>query len=230
MGYVIQGREVTMPVEVRDASVAAATFLVPAGPVRRLVSPTGLEVATVPGGRAVCSLAVIDYKDNDLGDYNEVAVVFMVRPHDDAGGKGMAPYIHRLPVDQEFTCEAGRGIWGFPKWVASIDVRDEGRARSMVLTDEGRHVLTLSIRGGGLPLPSRELPLQAYSFRDGVLRRTPWMTRNSGVRGRVGGVTVVLGDGHPMADELRSVGLPRRAVMSSTVGRMQATFGEAEVC
>jgi len=222
-----------MPVEVRDASVAAATFLVPAGPVQRLIADTGLEVASVLGGRAMCSLAAIDYKDNDLGDYNELAVAFMVRPHDHAGQNGrsrMAPYIHRLPVDQSFTCEAGRSIWGFPKWVTSIEIRDEVGVCSTVLIEEGRHVLTFSVRRSfGVPFPSRELPLQAYSFADGVVRRTPWLTRSSGVRGRPGGAVVVLGDGHPMADELRSIGLPRRAVMASTVARMQATFGEAEV-
>ena len=217
-----------MPVVVRDAEVAAATFLVPAGPVQELIAETGLRVARVLGGRALCSLAVIDYKDNDLGDYNEVAVAFLVRPHD--GGKGMAPYIHRLPVDQEFTCEAGRSIWGFPKWVTRIDVVDEARTRSVVLSDDGRHVLTLAVRRSPVPLPSRDLDMQAYSFRDGVLRRTPWSTRNQGVAGRPGGATLVLGEGHPMAEELRRIGLPRRALMSSTVARMEATFGEAEVC
>ena len=33
----------------------------------------------------------------------------------------LSTYIHRLPVDQSFTCAAGRGIWGFPKTVERID-------------------------------------------------------------------------------------------------------------
>jgi hypothetical protein len=228
MGHIIQGREVQMPVEVRDASVAAATFIVPAAAVERLVAPTGLTVARVLGGRALCSLAFIDYKDNDLGDYNEVAVAFLVRPHDRSGG--MAPYIHRLPVDQSFTCEAGQTIWGFPKWVTSMSVADEGGARSIVLGDDGRHVLTLAVRRSPIPLPSRDLVMHAYSFRDGVLRRTRWTTRNAGVHGRPGGATLVLGSGHPMADELRSIGFPRRALMTSTVAHMAATFDDAEIC
>jgi hypothetical protein len=45
---------------------------------------------------------------------------------------------------------------------------------------------------------------------------------------RLGGATVRLGD-HPMADDLRSLGLPRRALMTTSVGLMSATFGEPEV-
>ena len=45
-----------------------------------------------------------------------------------------------------------------------------------------------------------------------------------GVAGRPGGATLVLGD-HPMADELRSLGLPKRALFSSSAARMPATFG-----
>jgi hypothetical protein len=33
-----------------------------------------------------------------------------------------------------------------------------------------------------------------------------------------------------MAVELRSLGLPRRPIMSMSVGRLGATFGAAEIC
>ena len=80
--------------------------------------------------------------------------------------------------------------------------------------------------GGRLRLPSQAPP--SYSFADGVLRRTLWTTSSEGRAGRVGGASLVLGD-HPMADELRSLGLPRRALFSSSAARMQASFGGAEI-
>ena len=102
------------------------------------MDPTGLEVTGPVPRRALMALAVCRYDDTDLDPYHEVAVSFVVRPHDAprlasgaqrtreffAGAVGA--YIHRLPVDQEFTCAAGRDIWGFPKWVTSIDI-DEPR-------------------------------------------------------------------------------------------------------
>ena len=80
--------------------------------------------------------------------------------------------------------------------------------------------------GGPVRLPSQAPP--SYSFRDGVLRRTAWEMSAEGVAGRPGGATLVLGD-HPMADELRSLGLPKRALFTSSAARMRASFGAAEV-
>ncbi|MDQ1374601.1 MAG: hypothetical protein QOJ09_1939 [Actinomycetota bacterium] len=214
-----------LPVEVRDARVAAATFLVAASAAQRLVAPTGLTVRRLPGGRAVCSLAFIDYRDNDLGQYHEVAVALLVRPHD--GSKGVGAYIHQLPVDGAFTCAAGRTIWGFPKFIAEAPITERAGGREVVLSEGGRHALTLSVRRRPLPMPGREATANAYSFLDGVLRCTPWTVRPTGVRGGPGGASLVLGN-HAMADELRSLGLPKRAVFSSTIERMGASFGPAE--
>jgi hypothetical protein len=48
--YTIQGHEVTIPVEVRDASAHMASFLVPAAAAQDLIAYSGLEVAEpLPG-------------------------------------------------------------------------------------------------------------------------------------------------------------------------------------
>ncbi len=80
----------------------------------------------------------------------------------------------------------------------------------------------------GLPAPMRSTALDAFSFRDGVLRRTVWELRGSGSRMRPGGARVELGGGE-IADELRSLGLPRRALMSGCIGDVQMTFQAAAV-
>ena len=68
--------------------------------------------------------------------------------------------------------------------------------------------------------------MPTYTFLDGTLRVTKW--RASGAaRGRPGGAVLRLG-GHQIADELRSLGLPKRALATSAVARFQASFGPAE--
>ena len=242
----VLGRTVTLPVQVRRAAQWGVQYLVPAGAAQRLVDPTGLEVAVPVPGRALLALAVCRYDDTDLDAYHEVAVSVVVRRHDadrsagsrqryrEFAGGDIGAYIHRLPVDQEFTCAAGRDVWGFPKWITTIDIDEpgpggavRGSGTTVRLVDDGAHVLTLTMASGGpFRLPAQSPP--SYSYRDGVLRRTEWTTTSDGVSGRFGGATLVLGD-HPMADELRSLGLPRRAVFTSSAARMQATFGPAEV-
>ena len=239
------GRTISLPVEVRRAGQWGVQYLVPATAAQRIVEPTGLEVTGPVPGMALMALAVCRYDDTDLDPYHEVAVSFVVRPHDAPHGPSAAQrareflsgaigaYIHRLPVDQEFSCTAGRDIWGFPKWVTSITIDEPGRVpvragtgTTVRLVDDGVHVLTLTIAAGGrIHLPSHAPP--SYSFRDGILRRTEWTISAEGTAGRPGGATLVLGD-HPMADELRALGLPRRALFSSSVARMRATFGGAE--
>ena len=87
--FVIQGREVRLPVVVRDACSGAATYVVAADAARRLI-PDALELAQPWPGRALCSIAAIQYRDNDLGDYNEVSIAFFVRERGSARG---LPYV-----------------------------------------------------------------------------------------------------------------------------------------
>jgi hypothetical protein len=229
----VAGQEVHLPVEVRSATMIGAQYLVDADAARRLVDPTGLRVVR-RAGRTVCSVTAVQYADNDLGPYNEIAMALEVLPHDAGPGyrpsvQRMTTYIHRLPVNAAFTCAAGRDIWGFPKWIADISYLTRSATTEAVLLDEGRLVLALTVGRGGVPLPAQTSEMSCYSWRDGVLRRTPWTTTNRLAIARPGGAGLALGVGHPMAEELRSLGLPRRALFSITVGLLQASFGAAEV-
>ena len=231
--YTIQGHEITIPVEVRDASAHMASFLVPAAPAQDLIASSGLAVAEPIPGRAVCSIAFMRYLDSDLGPYHEVAVAFLVRH------KGMEPasaftksaevvrgflgaFIHQLPVNQELTLEAGRGIWGFPKFLADIDIDLTGPVKRCSLRHDGDFVLSMALRRG-LRMPARGSSVDAYSSGDGVLRRTAWSMEPTGVRGRPGAAELVLGD-HPIAKELRTLGLPKRAMFSTTMDHVRMRF------
>lgn len=235
--FVIQGREVRLPVVVRDAASGAATYAVSTAAARRLIPGTALEPVEIWPGRALCSLAVIDYRDNDLGDYNEVSIAFFVRERGGARGlpyagtvadflRGrVATYIRHLPVDQSFTCDAGRTIWGFPKTVQRIDFSSgEGRARCALHMD-GQHVLTLSVpRGGGRRLP--DSVMTTYSFIDGAAHKTAFSSGGEGVGFHLGGAELSLGT-HPIADELRSLGLPKRALMTMWMEHLHGSFDAA---
>lgn len=237
----IQGEKVTLPVRIRDAAVASAMFAVPAAAAQAVIAYSGLEIAEPRRGRAICSLACVRYADGDLGPYHEFAVAFLVRPPGAPppsgplgrlrGLAGVGAFIHWLPVNQPFTLEAGRTIWGFPKELADIPLDLSGRVRRCAVRFGGRTAIELAVRPGApLPNGAGAPRLDAYSCMDGVTRRTPWEVRPSGVRMRLGGAAVRLGD-HPVAEELRGLGLDRaRALSTATVGRLAMTFeGAAEV-
>jgi hypothetical protein len=230
--FAVEGREVALPVVVRDATTVSASFLVPAAAARRVMREPRLALAEPIPGRAVCVLAAIEYRDNDLGRYNEVAVAFLVRRDGsglplvgtaiDAVRGRLGAFIHWLPVTTAFSCAAGRDVWGFPKIVADITFADAGGWRECHLGADGLHVLTLAVRRGGRRV-FPEARLDAWAARDGVLRRTPFVSAGDGLGVRVGGARLVLGP-HPMAEELRALGLPRRAFMSTSIEHLRARF------
>ncbi|MFC5180146.1 acetoacetate decarboxylase family protein [Actinomadura harenae] len=222
--HLIQGDRVTLPVRIRDAAVASAMFPVPAAAAQAVIAYSGLEVARPLAGRAVCSLAFVRYTDGDLGPYHEFAVTFLVRGTDRVGA-----FVHWLPVNQAFTLEAGRTIWGFPKEMADIRMDLATRTKRCLVRVDGRTAIEMHVRPG-LPVPSgRGAPsVDAYTCMNGVTRRTPWTVAPSGVRMRLGGgASLRLGD-HPVAHELRALGLEHaRALSAATVDRLRMTFQEA---
>ncbi len=232
--YVVAGRTVTLPVEVRRAAAWSATYTVPREKAQALVPP-GLEVAAL-GSRALLTLAFVRYDDSDLDSYDELAVSIAVRAHDAPRAAtwrktgevlrgNVRAYIRHLPVDEQFTLEAGRSIWGYPKWLADISIVDDGLRAWCTLSEEGRRVLALGVRDGGpLRLPRRSTP--TYSDATGDLNLTDWALDGE-TRGRFGGAILRLGEGR-IADELRSLGLPKRPLLTTSTKNVRARFGAAQ--
>lgn len=236
--HLVQGKLVRIPVVVRDAVGMSGMFPVRSARVRALLPTPRLHPAEWLPGWSICVLAAIEYKDNDLGSYNEVGVNFLVTYGDrpptplvglvTASRQGtLGAYVHRLPVTTSFSRDAGRDIWGFPKTVDTITFSDVGPNRICRLDADGAHVLTFAMRRGGTrTLP--EMPQDAYAWRDGMLFKTPSRMAADAVGFHLGGATVTLGS-HPIADELRGLGFPRRALSTTWFGHWRATFDDAQI-
>ncbi len=236
--YEIQGRQVQLPVVVRDAATGAATYLVRSAAARAVV-PDAFEVAEVWPGRTILSLAAIDYRDNDLGDYDEVSITFFVRPAGESHGvpylgnlagffrQELGTYIWKLPVNQSFTCDAGCTIWGFPKTVEEIDIRHDADRSTCRLAMDGQHVLTLELpRGGERSMPEREMT--TYTLINGVPHRTRSTMGGEGFGVAGGGKARLELGGHPIAQTLRTLGLPKKPLMCAWNEHMRGTFLAAE--
>jgi hypothetical protein len=68
--------------------------------------------------------------------------------------------------------------------------------------------------------------LTTYSCLDGVTRETTSTMQSTGVRTRLGGAKIRLGE-HPYAKELATLGLPKRALMTQSVTNVEMSFGDA---
>src|SRR5690349_7385305 len=109
-----------------------AMFSVNADAAQTMIDYSGLQVCRFRPRRAVVVLMLMHYVDGDLGQYLEYGTNVMVNPPGSsatgfAALRSAGAFIHHLPVDGAFTCEAGRTIWGYPKVLADFAVDDRGR-------------------------------------------------------------------------------------------------------
>ena len=218
----VQDTTLRMPVVIRDAALAAAVFTCDPAAARRALAGTGLD-PLVLGRRSLATLVCVQYRDGDLGPYNEVGLLLAVR----GPGGGIGGHTLELPVTQEFTLEAGRDIWALPKWLAQCDMAFERRRTTVLLADGDTLVLAAMLRRGRVPLPlAVRGQLTAFSVRQGagtLCGRTTM--RLHGLRLRPGGTRLVLGE-HRMADTARALGMAGRPLCTVTATKLTMQLGE----
>ena len=237
--YTIDGHDVSFPVVVADAAMLMNGFLVNAKAAQALLEGTGFRVLEVLPGKAILQLLAVDYKQNDLGDYNEGAIIFPVLPPGEKkpfplfgalrrmGNGSVGNFVYRMPVDQEYTTHAGRFIWGFPKWMSRIDIEFGSSTARGTFIDEGELVYSIAAKTGGDNTP-KEQRAASLAIRDGRAWKTYGTNNSSGLTFSLGGEMPRVGESHPLAMELRSLGLPKKPLFTVSVAKTHMTFGQPE--
>jgi hypothetical protein len=219
----IQGRQITFPMEVTDMNAATLLFSVPADAAAALLPGEAFEVVEVAPGVAQLVVAACDYVANPWGDYNELNLGFLARPAG-AAQDVIGSFVYRMPVNQAFTCEAGNKVMGFPKTVEVLDAEYTDGTVTFRLTMGGNPTLALTVPRAAPTGEPERIDAVSYSYLDGQ----PYGTTLSMDMGTgfidPADVTIELGDG-PVADELRSLGLPDLQPDMATWGEgLSATF------
>lgn len=231
----VQGKRIDLPVRVNAATFAGAAWRPPRAAVDAQLEPYGLRSAS-RWRRGLAMLVCVVYEDEFvLGGYDEVGIgVFAApRPGSARGRPGL--FVLDLPVTGSFTREAGREIWGLPKWLMTSKADLGGSRSTMAISDGDVPVMDATIRTGRLPVPF-PVPSSGRTWaraEDGPLagRLLRGKTRMRFHRLRVGrgrGTTITWGE-HPMADRARALGMDRRPYATFSAERLVASFGESEV-
>lgn len=237
--YLIDGKAITFPVKVADASMLMNAFLVDATAAQKMIGDSGFRVIELFPGKALLQLLFVDYRENELGDYNEGAIMFPVltpgesKPFPFFGAVkrmvsgSVGNFVYRMPVDQEFTTHAGRFIWGFPKWVARIDIEFGEKRATGSFFDEGELIYSFSAKTGGTA-KAKEQRAASLAIRDGKAWKTYGTNTGSGVTFSLGGAMPSIGDSHPLARELRALGLPKKPLFSVSIRNTAMNFSGPE--
>lgn len=233
--YWIAGKTVAFPVVVAEASMFMNAFLVDARVAQAMIGDSGFRVMELWPGKSILQLLAVDYRKNDLGDYNEAAILFPVltpgerKPIPVFGAMwrlatgAAANYVYRMPVNQAFTAHAGRFIWGFPKWVTQVDIEFTDRRAAASFIDEDELVFSIAAKTGASGI-AKEQRAASVAIRDGKAWKTWGSNAGSGVTFALGGERPVIGDSHPLARELRALGLPKKPLFSVAIANASMRF------
>lgn len=218
----IRGVPITFPLDVDRFHGATIGYTVPADAASALLPGDAFEVAETAPGMAQLIISLCDYRENPWGDYNEVNLGFLARPAG-AGPEVMGAFIYRMPVDQEFTSIAGNEVMGFPKVVTQIDAEYTDASVTFRLWEDGAEELTVTLPRAAPAGEVARAESASYSYLGGVPYSTALELDMATGFVDPSDVVVTLGSG-PIADELRTLGLPKAPDFCAWGEDLTATF------
>lgn len=203
----IDSVEISFPMVVEELHQATLVFTVPIEPATALLPGDAFEVVEIAPGSAMFMMALVDYVRNPWGDYNEVNLGLLVHPVGRPEAAGA--FVYRMPVDQEFTRKAGNEVLGLPKVTEHLEVHYTDDTVCFELHEGGEHALTVTLPRvpTGTPVATETV---TYSYLDGRATELPLSIELGGGMIDPAEIRIELGS-TPLADELRSLGLPRPA-------------------
>jgi hypothetical protein len=211
-------RTIHCPVFYYDAMMLGAQFLAPTEQVKALLPSARMHPLRVTPWRSIVSIVAFEYRDCDIGPYNEMMVGIpftldaasplftgILRKEPDVPKL----YIHSLPVTTEIARDAGIDFASYPKFLADIQFDEQDGWLSCHLSEGETLVLTLAVR----KLETRPVPrfrMHPMTVRGGHLLRSELIMseREQAVSTAGEAVRLELGE-HPLAQQIRSLSLGR---------------------
>lgn len=218
----IDGVDIRFPMTVERMHGLTLTYTVPHGPAAALLPGDGFEVTEVAPGSAVLVVALVDYVENPWGDYDEVNLGLLAHRTGDPGRSGA--YVWRMPVDQQFTTTAGNRVLGLPKTVEDLSFEYTDQRVTVRLAMGGALALVVDFPRAPATGTPELTEATTFSYLDGAPTELP-LAIELGTGGiDPADVRMELGDG-PLADELRSLGLPRPPDLAVWGEDLRGVFG-----
>lgn len=184
-----------------------------------------LRPVRLRSNRAAVGIIAYNYIETGVGPYGEIGVA----PLCTSGG--FAPpllsalletrnphfggFVLHLPVTSRIARDAGRVVWGYPKFVADMDFDLRPETRRVELGEGGDQILGLTIRHRG-PIVRDRNPLVTFSEEGGDILRTEVASRAAyhvGLGSSAGHLEL---GAHPIADELRAMDISRDTIATKS--------------
>ncbi len=228
-------RRVKLPVFYYDNTAMTAIYTASTAMVRRHLPRTEMRPVEVLPGKALVAFTAFEYRRTDIDPYNEFSISFPVTYRKPSipgltvlsmmARRYFTAYVWQLPVTTEIARYGGVQWYGYPKYLADIRFSHEGPMLSCTLTEGGENILVLE----GKKLKTRNEKFnrfKTYSVKDGVvLPANVYMNPiEFGMSMSPGAARLSVGEKHPVARQLRELGLSERPVFYNYMPLMEAVL------
>jgi len=162
----IRGQRAKSPAFYRDVGMMLAIVTVDLKAAQALMPAREYSPVCLWPGRALLGINCFEYRDTDVGPYNEVSLALAVRM-----GAGNTPgflsvarslisdtyhaYILHLPVNTEIALHGGVDIFNYPKYLADIRFDETESERNCRVLDKDSGELIYAFKGKRLPCAKR---------------------------------------------------------------------------
>jgi len=194
--------------------------------VKAIMPSDRLHPVVLPNKRAIAAVFAFNYINTSIGTYGEVAVALAaVYGRKTNALSGMLPavlesrypgfgvLVMHLPVTRVEARDAGRGEWGYTKFIADMRFNITPEFLECRMSEGDKHILDLRVRRKGVYLRDKK-PLTTYSVKDENLLKTVIpQTASKRISLWTGGSYLKLGD-HPVAMSIRDLDISPSPFMS----------------
>ena len=231
----IGGQRGKSPAFYYDAGSLSAVFAARYKRLRELMPDPRYVPARLTPGLGVVVISCLEYRDTDIGPYNEVAVAIPLNePYFRANLPGRAllnaarlgqqhAFMRHLPVTTEAALRGGVDFYNLPKFIAEIDFAEDGQRSRCRLAEGKEHILTLSGKQI-VAARSQRTDLFCHSWMDGQPQsaQVKFNQLHVGTSWSRDAVVLELGERHPVALELRQLLVSSKPLQYEYAPRFEA--------
>lgn len=229
---------VALPAKFSDGYVVSALYRISGDTARHSLSACNLQPVVLPGDCSIAVITMFDYGRTAIGPYREISVgvaasatatslrlAFRVLTTQ----LGLGTWVLALPVDSELARDAGRNLFGYPKFLARIDVDRKPDVCRCNVSENGVDAVALRYslgRGPRVKLRS----LTTYSVLSGALIETEIPIAWDAVVAPPGRTSIeILNQDARLARAISSLHLPPKPLMVMYGGGFGATLRAGRV-
>jgi len=194
--------------------------------VKEIMPSANLHPLMLPNGRAIIVIAAYNYRDTTIGPYGEIPIAIpcvlnkkksrltSIYPLlKESNYPGFGVLVHHLPVTKVEARDAGRGEWGYTKFIADIIFQITPEYFACNMSDSGKRILDIHVPRKGFRIRDNK-PLTTFSVKDNRLIQTT--IKQTGIKHislNTKGACVKFGN-HTVADSVIDLDISTKPFMS----------------